>query len=154
MQVHEYGEAFELTSNNRVDLNVIVDYAWPQFLTHAGDFVREVEVRCTTARPPHQVPTTSALHYTLSIPSAMLTVLMATVHLVAAPGCDSFCVLCVQYDQDIVDLLTSLKKESVTNEGGMYAAAMPPPPLTPEVNGSLPNLTDVSANDQEVCAFT
>ncbi len=75
-------------------------------------------------------------------------------HLVAAIGCDSFCVLCVQYDQDIVDLLTSLKKESVTSEGGMYAAAMPPPPPTPEVNGSLPNLTDVSANDQEVCAFT
>lgn len=50
MQVHEYGEAFELTSNNRVDLNVIVDYAWPQFLTHAEDFVREVEVRCTTPR--------------------------------------------------------------------------------------------------------
>ncbi|DBA88250.1 hypothetical protein WJX77_011440 [Trebouxia sp. C0004] len=96
LQVHEYGEAFELTSNNRVDLNVIVDYAWPQFLTHAEDFVGEVE-----------------------------------------------------YDQDIVDLLTSLKKESVTNEGGMYAAAMPPPPSQPEADRSSPSLTDVSANDQE-----
>ncbi|KAL3149903.1 hypothetical protein ABBQ38_013268 [Trebouxia sp. C0009 RCD-2024] len=75
LQRGEYGKAFELTSNNRVDLNVIVDYAWPTFLTHADDFVREV-----------------------------------------------------QYDQDIVDLLTSLKPGSVTGEGGMYAAAMPPPP--------------------------
>ncbi len=83
----------------------------------------------------------------------MLTVLTSTVHLVAAPGCDSVCFLCMQYDQDIVDLLTSLKKESVTSEGGMYAAAMPSPPSTPEVDGSLPNPTDVSANDQEVCAL-
>ncbi|KAA6419594.1 MAG: elongator complex 1-like [Trebouxia sp. A1-2] len=94
--VHEYGEAFELTSNNRVDLNVIVDYAWPQFLVHATDFVREVE-----------------------------------------------------YDQDIVDLLTSLKKESVTSEGGMYAAAMPPPPSTPQADTSLPNVTDAFPSDQE-----
>ena len=46
LQAHEYGEAFELTSNNRVDLNVMVDYAWPEFLTHAHDFVREVQVCC------------------------------------------------------------------------------------------------------------
>ena len=44
MQNGKYGEAFELTSNNRVNLNVIVDYAWPKFLTHAEDFVREVQV--------------------------------------------------------------------------------------------------------------
>ncbi len=79
---------------------------------------------------------------------------MSSVHLVAAISCDKICVLCVQYDQDIVDLLTSLKKESVTDEGGMYTAAMPLPPSTPEVNDSVPNLTDISANDQEVCAFT
>ena len=80
---------------------------------------------------------------------------MSSVHLVAAPpGCDSFCVLCVQYDQDIVDLLTSLKKESVTSEGGMYAAAMPPPSSTPEADRPLPSLTDVAANDQEVRVFS
>lgn len=44
IQAHRYGEAFELTSNNRVDLNVIVDYAWPHFLSHAADFVKEVQV--------------------------------------------------------------------------------------------------------------
>ena len=51
MQAHQYGEAFELTSNNRVDLNVIVDYAWPNFLHNAADFVKEVQVsrRCTSA---------------------------------------------------------------------------------------------------------
>lgn len=43
-QAHRYGEALELTSNNRVDLNVIVDYAWPHFLSHAADFVKEVQV--------------------------------------------------------------------------------------------------------------
>ena len=48
VQAHRYGEAFELTSNNRVDLNVIVDYAWPQFLSHAADFVQEVQVSHTT----------------------------------------------------------------------------------------------------------
>ncbi len=152
MQVHEYGEAFELTSNNRVDLNVIVDYAWPEFLTHAEDFVREVEVRCTTARhskcsQPLPLTTYCLFH------QAVLTVMMCTVYLVAAPGCDSFYLLCMQYDQDIVDVLTSLKKESVTNEGGMYAAAMPPPPSKPEADRSLPNLEDVSANDPEVCLF-
>lgn len=35
----------------------------------------------------------------------------------------------MQYDQDIVDLLTSLKPGSVTGEGGMYAPALPPSPL-------------------------
>lgn len=48
-QAHEYGEAFELTSNNRVDLNVMVDYAWPHFLTHAADFVSQVQVGCVRA---------------------------------------------------------------------------------------------------------
>lgn len=49
----------------------------------------------------------------------------------------------MQYDQDIVDLLTSLKAGSVTGEGGMYAAAMPPPPMEakPEADDSLFSLT-------------
>lgn len=153
MQVHEYGEAFELTSNNRVDLNVIVDYAWPQFLVHATDFVREVEVRCTTAWHSKRPRPLSLTIYHL-FHQAMLTVLMSSMQLGAASGCDSFCVFCVQYDQDIVDLLTSLKKESVTSEGGMYAAAMPPPPSTPQADTSLPNVTDAFPSDQEVCAFT
>ena len=51
MQRGQFGEAFELTSNNRVDLNVIVDYAWPSFLSHADDFVREVQVG--PPPPPH-----------------------------------------------------------------------------------------------------
>ena len=37
----------------------------------------------------------------------------------------------LQYDQDIVDLLAGLKPESVTAEGGLYAAALPPPPQPP-----------------------
>ena len=53
VQRGEYGEAFELTSNNRVDLNVIVDYAWPAFLTHADDFVKEVQVSLSTPCLPH-----------------------------------------------------------------------------------------------------
>lgn len=81
LQAHEYGEAFELTSNNRVDLNVLVDYNWPDFLHHADDFVKEV-----------------------------------------------------QYDQDIVDLLAGLKPESVTAEGGLYAAALPPAPQLPHTD--------------------
>ncbi len=52
LQAHEYGEAFELTSNNRVDLNVMVDYAWPEFLSHADDFVTEVKVCCMPPYPP------------------------------------------------------------------------------------------------------
>jgi len=78
MQVHEYGEAFELTSNNRVDLNVIVDYAWPEFLTHAEDFVREVEVRRTTSRPQPLPLSTYCLFY-----QAMLT------QVSCAPGCSN-----------------------------------------------------------------
>lgn len=59
VQKGQYGEAFELTSNNRVDLNVIVDYAWPKFLTHAQDFVREVQVSDPlTPTPPVPQPLT------------------------------------------------------------------------------------------------
>lgn len=39
----------------------------------------------------------------------------------------------MQYDQDSVDLLASLKPYSVTSEGGLYAAALPPPANPPPV---------------------
>lgn len=58
---------------------------------------------------------------------------------------------CVQCDQDIVDLLNSLKPESVTCEGGMYAAALPPPPK-PASAYPLPHITIANgfANGPEV----
>ena len=60
--------------------------------------------------------------------------------------------VCLQYDQDIVDLLTSLKPGSVTDEGGMYAAAMPPPPLEAktEADGSLFSLRGPAAEKAQV----
>ncbi|CAL5218701.1 g412 [Coccomyxa viridis] len=39
---NNYGDAWRLATVNRVDLNVLVDYAWPRFLEHAGDFVAAV----------------------------------------------------------------------------------------------------------------
>ena len=59
---------------------------------------------------------------------------------------------CLQYDQDIVDLLTSLKPDSVTSEGGMYAAAMPPPSLEaePEADDSLLSLRGSPADHLQV----
>lgn len=58
----------------------------------------------------------------------------------------------MQYDQDIVDLLTSLKPGSVTGEGGMYAAAMPPAPLEakPAVDDSLFSLRAPAAANLQV----
>ena len=58
----------------------------------------------------------------------------------------------MQYDQDIVDLLTSLKPGSVTSEGGMYADAMPPPPLEakPEAGDSLFSLRGPAAEKLQV----
>ncbi|BDA44195.1 Elongator complex protein 1 [Coccomyxa sp. Obi] len=38
----DYAAAWRLATVNRVDLNVMVDYAWPRFLDHAADFVRAV----------------------------------------------------------------------------------------------------------------
>ena len=46
MQAHSYAEAWELATANRVDLNIIVDLGWPDFVEHAGEFVRDVQVRC------------------------------------------------------------------------------------------------------------
>ena len=58
----------------------------------------------------------------------------------------------MQYDQDIVDLLTSLKPESVTGKGGRYAAAMPPPPPEPkaEADDALFSLKGPAASKLQV----
>ncbi|CAK0773220.1 hypothetical protein CVIRNUC_004042 [Coccomyxa viridis] len=37
-----FGEAWRLATVNRVDLNVLVDYAWPRFLEHGAQFVAAV----------------------------------------------------------------------------------------------------------------
>ena len=62
------------------------------------------------------------------------------------------CCMCVQYDQDIVDLLTSLKAGSVTAEGGMYAAALPVP-RQPKAGSAhaLPAFLEAPLNGLEVC---
>lgn len=36
---HDYHRAWTLATSQRVDLNLIVDYAWPSFLDHAGEFL-------------------------------------------------------------------------------------------------------------------
>ncbi|GFR43050.1 hypothetical protein Agub_g4056, partial [Astrephomene gubernaculifera] len=41
----QYGEAWRLAAIHRVDLNLLVDYRWPAFLSHAAEFV------CAVARP-------------------------------------------------------------------------------------------------------
>ncbi len=41
-QEDDYAAAWRLAVVNRVDLNLIVDYAWPRFLAHASDFVQAV----------------------------------------------------------------------------------------------------------------
>lgn len=38
-----YTKAWNLTVINRVDLNLIVDYAWPRFLHHVDEFVAAVQ---------------------------------------------------------------------------------------------------------------
>ena len=42
LQDNEFGEAWRLATTNRVDLNVLVDYAWPRFLQRCGDFISAV----------------------------------------------------------------------------------------------------------------
>ena len=42
LQENNYGEAWRLATLNRVDLNVLVDYAWPRFLEHGRYFVAAV----------------------------------------------------------------------------------------------------------------
>ncbi|KAK9859824.1 hypothetical protein WJX84_001803 [Apatococcus fuscideae] len=42
LQGHEYDRAWELAVDNRVDLNLLVDYCWPAFLDHTADFVGQV----------------------------------------------------------------------------------------------------------------
>ena len=46
MQAHSYAEAWELATANRVDLNIMVDLGWPDFVERAGEFVHDVQVRC------------------------------------------------------------------------------------------------------------
>lgn len=41
-QARNYAAAWRLATDNRLNLNVLVDYAWPAFLSHAGAFVRAV----------------------------------------------------------------------------------------------------------------
>ena len=42
VQADAFGEAWRLATVNRVDLNVLVDYAWPRFLEHGSQFVAAV----------------------------------------------------------------------------------------------------------------
>lgn len=42
-QARAYAAAWRLAAENRLDLNVLVDYAWPAFLGAADDFVRAVD---------------------------------------------------------------------------------------------------------------
>lgn len=42
LQDDDFREAWRLAAVNRVDLNVLVDYAWPRFLEHGSDFVAAV----------------------------------------------------------------------------------------------------------------
>ena len=36
-------ETLALAARHRVDLNLLVDYGWPRFLSHAEEFVRDVK---------------------------------------------------------------------------------------------------------------
>ena len=40
---HQYGDAMEEAASHRVDLNVLVDFQWPRFLDHVGEFVAQVK---------------------------------------------------------------------------------------------------------------
>ena len=42
VQGKEYGSAWELAVDNRVDLNPLVDFCWPAFLGNAAAFVQQV----------------------------------------------------------------------------------------------------------------
>jgi elongator complex protein 1 len=41
-----FGAAATLSAKHRIDLNLLVDYGWPNFLRHASDFVRDVVGLC------------------------------------------------------------------------------------------------------------
>lgn len=43
LESHHYSRAWDLAVTNRVDLNLLVDYAWPRFLDHAQQFVAAVQ---------------------------------------------------------------------------------------------------------------
>ena len=78
MQGGDYSKAWQLATAHRVDLNLIVDYGWPDFLSKAEDFV-------------DQVPD----------------------------------------DQDIVDLLSAMREDSVVAENGLYSGLPPASPTDP-----------------------
>lgn len=42
LDCHHYARAWDLAITHRVDLNLIVDYAWPSFVAHAAEFVAAV----------------------------------------------------------------------------------------------------------------
>ena len=72
VQDADFSTAWQLATAHRVDLNLMVDYGWPAFLSKAEDFVAQV-------------------------PS----------------------------DQDIVDLLSALREDSVVAENGLYSGLPP-----------------------------
>lgn len=72
MQEGDFSKAWQLATAHRVDLNLIVDYGWPAFLSKAENFV-------------DQVPD----------------------------------------DQDIVDLLSAVREDSVVAEHGLYSGLPP-----------------------------
>lgn len=43
LELQQYRRAWDLAVTNRVDLNLLVDYAWPRFLEHAEQFVASVQ---------------------------------------------------------------------------------------------------------------
>ena len=41
LDARDYAAAWALATTNRLDLNVLVDYRWPEFVAHAREFVRQ-----------------------------------------------------------------------------------------------------------------
>ena len=82
LQDGDYGKAWQLATVHRVDLNLLVDYGWPAFLSRAEAFVDQV-----------------------------------------------------QDDQDITDLLSALREDSITEEGGLYSGL--PPAVSRDAAGKV-----------------
>lgn len=77
VQDGDFSTAWQLATAHRVDLNLIVDYGWPAFLSRADDFVAQVS-----------------------------------------------------NDQDIVDLLSAVREDSVVADQGLYSG-LPPASTSP-----------------------
>lgn len=84
LQDADFAKAWQLATAHRVDLNLLVDYSWPSFLSRAGAFVDQVSD-----------------------------------------------------DQDIIDLLSALREESVIEDGGLYAGL--PPAIVEEAADKVDN---------------